>query len=42
MISMYNIIINHEEFFLKNKFKNEFVSWKKVTPRLIRIFLFKV
>ena len=42
MISMYNIIINHEEFFLKNKFKNEFVSWKKITPRLIpNFFIYK-
>ena len=42
MISMYNIIINHEEFFLKNKFKNEFISWKKNTPRLIpNFFIYK-
>ncbi len=42
MISMYNIIINHEEFFLKNKFKNEFISWKKITPRLIpNFFIYK-
>tara|TARA_X000000950_G_scaffold27119_1_gene29204 strand:- start:35566 stop:35904 length:339 start_codon:yes stop_codon:yes gene_type:complete len=39
---MYNIIINHEEFFLKNKFKNEFSSWKKTTPKLVpNIFIYK-
>ena len=42
MISMYNIIINHEEFFLKNKFKDEFMSWKKITPKLIpNFFIYK-
>jgi hypothetical protein len=42
MISMYNIIINHEEFFLKNKFKDEFISWKKTTPKLIpNFFIYK-
>ena len=42
MFFMYNIIINHEEFFLKNKFKNEFTSWKKITPKLIpNIFIYK-
>ena len=42
MFFMYNIIINHEEFFLKNKFKNEFTSWKKMTPKLIpNIFIYK-
>ena len=42
MISMYNIIINHEEFFLKNKFKDEFLSWKKITPKLIpNFFIYK-
>tara|TARA_B100000989_G_scaffold224809_1_gene172166 strand:+ start:160 stop:498 length:339 start_codon:yes stop_codon:yes gene_type:complete len=35
---MYNIIINHEEFFLKNKFNDEFMSWKKITPKLIPNF----
>ena len=38
MISMYKIIINHEESFLKNKFKDEFISWKKITPKLIPSF----
>ena len=42
MIYMYNIIINHEEFFLKNKFKDEFMSWKKITPKLIpNFFIYK-
>ena len=35
---MYSIIINHEELFLKNKFKDEFMSWKKTTPKLIPNF----
>ena len=42
MISLYTIIINHEEIFLKNKFKSEFISWKKITPRLIpNFFIYK-
>ena len=42
MFFMYNIIINHEEFYLKNKFKNEFSSWKKITPKLIpNFFIYK-
>ena len=42
MICMYKIIIKHEELFLRNKFKNEFISWKKTTPRLIpNIIIYK-